>query len=497
MGNYFQDMVLAEEFQQISYIPTIPEFLTWLGQKWADKPALSDTNVTYTYAQMCERIARRRAFLNEQGLQKGDKVAIFDRTSIDAIELFLAATSAGYVAILLPNQLPAQALVGCCMKFNVKLLAIRDEFKAFAEGVPCKVVPSSSISDNTAPTVQVNKDDPAAIFFTGGTTGAPKGAILPHRAIMRGAYNGWFAEGKQLGFHRVICLLPLSHVFGLIRSTLGVFYAGGEWFSAEDVKATITKMPQIKPTLLVLVPGLCEVLLGLVKMYGVNFLGGELHTIISGAANVPPKLIGEFKNLGIQLAFGYGMTEGANLTTANIDVETKPTSVGKLYPEQEAKIVDGELWFRGDNTFLGYYGDPEETAKTLTSDGWIKTGDLARFDEEGFLYIVGRIKNLIILSNGENISPEAIEEPFYKDAALKDCLVKEDELNGTQVIAIDILPRMEAFEGKDWNEVEAYFKNLVNEVNQTVPSTHRISKISIRKEDFVRTGSFKVARNKN
>lgn len=497
MGNYFQDMVLAEEFQQISYIPTIPEFLTWIEQKWADKPALSDTNVTYTYSQMCERIARRRAFLNEQGLQKGDKVAIFDRTSIDAIELFLAATSAGYVAILLPNQLPAQALVGCCMKFNVKLLAIRDEFKALAEGAPCKVVPSTSMSDKTASAVQVDKDDPAAIFFTGGTTGAPKGAILPHRAIMRGAYNGWFAEGKQLGFHRVICLLPLSHVFGLIRSTLGVFYAGGEWFSAEDVKATITKMPQIKPTLLVLVPGLCEVLLGLVKMYGVNFLGGELHTIISGAANVPPKLIGEFKKLGIQLAFGYGMTEGANLTTANIDVETKPTSVGKLYPEQEAKIVDGELWFRGDNTFLGYYGDPEETAKTLTPDGWIKTGDLARFDEEGFLYIVGRIKNLIILSNGENISPEAIEEPFYKDAALKDCLVKEDELNGTQVIAIDILPRMEAFEGKDWSEVEAYFKNLVNEVNKTVPSTHRISKISIRKEDFVRTGSFKVARNKN
>lgn len=497
MSNYFHDMVLAEELQQISYFPTIPEFLTWLEQKWANKPALSNTNVTYTYAQMCERISQRRAFLNEQGLQKGDKVAIFERTSIDAIEMFLAATSAGYVGILLPNQLPAQAIVGCCIKFNVKLLAIRDEFKDLAKDVPCKVVPSSSISDQKAPSVQVDKNDPAAIFFTGGTTGAPKGAILPHRAIMRGAYNGWFAEGKQLGFHRVICLLPLSHVFGLIRSTLGVFYVGGEWFSAEDVKATITKMPQIKPTLLVLVPGLCEVLLGLVKMYGVNFLGGELHTIISGAANVPPKLIGEFKKLDIQLAFGYGMTEGANLTTANIDVETKPTSVGKLYPEQEAKIVNGELWFRGDNTFLGYYSNPEETAKTLTSDGWIKTGDLARFDEDGFLYIVGRIKNLIILSNGENVSPESLEEPFYKDSALKDCLVKEEEMNGSQVIAIDILPRMEAFAGKEWSEVEAYFKNLVNEINQTVPSTHRITKISVRKEDFVRTGSFKVARNKN
>ena len=230
-------------------------------------------------------------------------------------------------------------------------------------------------------------------------------------------------------------------------------------------------------------------------MYGKPFLGGNLKFIISGAANVPPKLIGEFDELGIQLFAGYGMTEGANLTTGNIDVKERPTSVGKSYPEQELKVVDGELWFRGDNVFLGYYGDPEKTAETLTEDGWVKTGDLVHFDEDGYMYIVGRIKNLIILSNGENVSPESIEEPFYKDNRLRDCLVKEDELDGRQVIAIEILPRMEEFGNAPWEEVEAYFKDLVGKVNAELPSTHQVSKITVRKEDFKRTGAMKVSRN--
>mgnify|MGYP003466712359 FL=1 len=177
--------------------------------------------------------------------------------------------------------------------------------------------------------------------------------------------------------------------------------------------------------------------------------------------------------------------------SGNVDVIEKPTSVGKVYPGQEVKIVDGELWMRGDNVFLGYYGDPEKTAEVMTEDGWLKTGDLARFDEDGYMYITGRIKNLIILSNGENVSPESLEEPFYKCDRLKDCLVKEDD----GVIAIEILPRMEEFTGTEWAEVEEYFKNLLAQVNATLPSTHRIVKLTVRKEDFKRTGTLKVSRN--
>jgi long-chain acyl-CoA synthetase len=226
-------------------------------------------------------------------------------------------------------------------------------------------------------------------------------------------------------------------------------------------------------------------------MYGNGFLGGQLRYIIAGAANVPPKLIREFDTIGISLFAGYGMTEGGNLTSGNVDVKEKPTSVGKIYPGQEVKVVDGELWMRGDNVFLGYYGEPEKTAEVLTEDGWLKTGDLVRFDDEGYMYIVGRIKNLIILSNGENVSPESLEEPFYKCDKLRDCLVKEDD----GVIAIEILPRMEEFADMPWEQVERYFSNLLAEVNATQPSTHRIAKLTVRKEDFKRTGTLKVSRN--
>ena len=494
-NTYFPNMLPAEELAQVKYIPTFPEFVTWIEQKWADLPCLSDTVNHLTYKQACDLIARKRALLNDMGLQKGDKVAILDNSTMEAVEMFLAVTSAGFIAINLPAQLPQQAVIGCCMKFGVKVLAYGKDFTETIKGVPCPTIAITDCADHTAPVATVDKNDPAAIFFTGGTTGTPKGAILPHRALMRGALNGLYAPGHQLGCHRYATVLPLSHVFGLIYSTLSVLYKGAEWYSAGNTKETISKLPVIRPTMMVAVPGICEILLGLVKMYGKPFLGGCLQVIISGAANVPPKLIGEFDDLGIQLFAGYGMTEGANLTTGNIDVKTRPTSVGKLYPEQEAKVVDGELWFRGDNVFLGYYGEPEKTAETLTEDGWVKTGDLVRFDEDGFMYIVGRIKNLIILSNGENVSPESIEEPFYKDNKLRDCLVKEEVVDGRSVIAIEILPRMEEFGNGPWEEVEAYFKDLVGKVNATLPTTHQVSKVTVRHEDFKRTGAMKVSRN--
>lgn len=491
MDRYFENMLPAEELEQLKFIPTIPEFVTWIEQKWHDLPALSDTVETRTYAQVCDNIAHKRALLNAEGLEKGDRVAILDNATPDAVEMFLAVTSAGYVAINLPAMLPEQAIVGSCMKFGVKVLAYGEPFEEFAGHAPCQTMKITALGDATAPVATVSPDDPAAIFFTGGTTGTPKGALLPHRAIMRGSLNGCYGPGKQLACHRYANVLPLSHVFGLIKGTMSVLYTGSLWVSCANVKETLGKLPAIKPTCLVAVPGICEIIMGIVRMYGNGFLGGELRYIIAGAANVPPKLIGEFDAIGISLFAGYGMTEGGNLTSGNVDVKEKPTSVGKIYPGQEVKVVDGELWMRGDNVFLGYYGEPEKTAETLTEDGWLKTGDLVRFDEEGYMYIVGRIKNLIILSNGENVSPESLEEPFYKCDKLRDCLVKEDD----GVIAIEILPRMEEFAGMPWEEVEKFFGNLLAEVNATLPSTHRIAKLTVRKEDFKRTGTLKVSRN--
>ena len=496
MSNYFYDMLPAEEMQQLSYIPTMSEFVEWIGSKYADNPALSDMAHTLNYRELCDRVARRRAFINGLGLPQGAHIGIFDRNSQDAIELFLAITSAGYVAMTLPSSLPEPAVIGSCMKFDIAALFVRDEFAPLCtklQGV--KVVPASSIADEAAPVAKVDKEAPAAIFFTGGTTGTPKGAVLSHRALMRGCYNAIFKPGKVIGVHRYIALLPLSHVFGLIAGTMGCFYTGNLIYTCEDMKATIGRLPAIKPTILIIVPGICDILAGLCKMYGPQFLGGELRMIISGAANVPPRLVEIFSKMGVEFCFGYGLTETANLTSANANALEKPTSIGKIYPGQEAKVVDGELWLKGDNIFSGYYHEPEKTAEAFSEDGWFKTGDLVRFDEEGFLYITGRIKNLIILSNGENVSPESLEEPFYANPGVRDAIVREDEMDGTQVISVEILPQMPYFDGKSWEEVEQYMKDLVAEINAGLPSTHRMMKVTVRKEDFKRTGSLKVARN--
>ena len=498
MSNYFFDMIPAEELAQMPYIPTVPEFLEFLNRQYAQYPALTDLNKpekSVTYAQLIENVAKRRCFLKSLGLAEGAKVAIFDFNSVDAVEMFLAITSAGYTAVVLPAQLPAPAVAGSCARFDISAVFVGDALKAATEGLPVKVFPVSSISDTTAPAAVVDKEAPAAIFFTGGTTGTPKGAILPHRALMRGSFNGAFMPCSILHCHRTIGMLPLSHVFGLIKGTMSCLYSGNEWVACEDMKATIGKMPAIQPTYLTLVPGLCDILYGLTRMYTPNFLGGKLKIIISGAANVPPRLIKAFDGMGIGLLGGYGLTEGANFTSGNADVKTHPTSVGKLYAAQEIRFVDGEIQLKGDNIFLGYYKDPANTKAAFTPDGWFCTGDLGRMDEDGFLYITGRIKNLIILANGENVSPESIEEPFYKCDALRDCLVKEDILNGESVIAIEILPQPSFVEGKSEEEVAAFFNKLVEDVNATLPSTHRVTKVTIRKEDFKRTGSLKVARN--
>ena len=495
MSNYFYDMLPKEEFERLPYFPTMSEFVDWFTKEYADNPAVSDQVNTITYKELGERVARRRAFIESLGLPKGSHIAIFDKNSQDAIEMFLAVTTSGYVAMNFPAALPEMAVIGSCMKFDVAAIMVRDEFKPLTEKLQgVKVCPVSSIAETGVPSTKVDPDSPAAIFFTGGTTGTPKGAVLTHRALMRGNYNTIFKPGKVIGVHRYIAILPLSHVFGLIAGTMGCFYTGNLIFTCEDMKATIGKLPVIKPTLLVIVPGVCDILAGLCKMYGPQFLGGSLRLIISGAANVPPRLVDIFTKMGVEFCFGYGLTETANLTSANADAITHPTSIGKIYPGQQTKVVDGELWVKGDNVFSGYYKDPEKTAEAFSEDGWFRTGDLVRFDEEGFLYITGRIKNLIILDNGENVSPESLEEPFYADPCVRDAMVKEDELNGHKVIAVEILPFAPAFEGKSPEEIAAYMNALVDKINAGLPTTHQIRKVTVRKEDFKRTGSMKVAR---
>lgn len=491
--DYFSGRVSAETKEKLAYLPTICDLLEMMNREYADWDAIGDDNVKYTYSELYKRVARRRAFLNSLGIQKGGKVAVMSRNSVDSMELFLAITSAGYTMIMLPVQLGAEALKGVTMKFSIEAMFVADEFMPLTEGVNAKVVPLASIAEEEAPMGEgIEKGTVAAIYFTGGTTGAPKGVVLTHGSLTRGALNGCFRDERVFG-HRYIAFLPFSHIYGSVAGFLTGLYTGSYIYTNADMKRAVGMIPVVKPTCLVVVPGLGEIILGLAAAKGKEFVA-SIEEMLVGAAPVPPRMMKAFQELGIRIICGYGLTEGANLSSANYDSAARPESMGKIFPGQEYKFVNKELWLRGDNIMLGYYNDPEATAAVM-EDGWLKTGDLVEEDEEGYITIVGRIKNLIILGNGENVSPEEIEEVFYKENFVKDCLIKEDTMNGEEVIAIEIYPYAPEVEGLSPEEIQKKAEEVVAKVNATLPTFKRVTKVSVRDTDFKRTGAMKIARN--
>ena len=218
--------------------------------------------------------------------------------------------------------------------------------------------------------------------------------------------------------------------------------------------------------------------------------------IICGAAAVAPYLIKEYAKMGIIVFPGYGLTESANLVSGNPEQASKPESVGIPYPHQEFKIVNGELWLKGWNMMNGYVGEEEEN-KNAYEDGWFKTGDLVRLDEEGFLYITGRSKDIIILDNGENVSPAEVESYFNTIEVVQDSQVFEDVLeNGKHILAVEVVPRATELAKLGVENASEYVIEQLKAVNATLPSHMKVSKFVVRDSDFERTPSMKIVRYK-
>jgi long-chain acyl-CoA synthetase len=345
----------------------------------------------------------------------------------------------------------------------------------------------------------VDSDSPCAIVFTAGTTGQPKGALLSHKAILAGTVNGCmgFRDHDVYG-ERYFLVLPLTHIFGYVRNMMTSLYTGSTLYICRDTKNMFREIPLYNPTIMIMVPALAEMALGLTKIMGPKILGASLKHIVAGAAVVAPRLAREYGKLGVTLLAGYGLTESANLVTGNPDTLKNPTSVGFLYPNQEVKVVDGELRIKGDNVLKEYYNDPEETAKAFDEDGYFKTGDLVKFDENGYMYIVGRIKDIIVLSSGENIAPEELESKFRELDCVRDCLIyKGTNDNGVEALILEMTPRMDVIKEEGVENIGAYCTQKINEVNNTLLNYQKISKIIIRTEDFERTPSMKIKRPKN
>ncbi len=305
-------------------------------------------------------------------------------------------------------------------------------------------------------------EDLATIMFTSGTTGKSKGVMLTHRNLAENA------TAQDMGYEPgmvIMTVLPIHHAYCLSMDILKGTSIGVVICINEET--VLIPAPLIKA-----------------KVFGKQF-----HTICSGGAYLNPSYIDLFKKYGITILQGYGMTECAPVISTNCNSAKKDGSIGRCMPNCEAKIVDEEIWVKGSSVMQGYYKMPEETAETL-EDGWLKTGDLGYMDEDGFLFLTGRKKNLIITRNGENVSPEEIENKLGANRLVQEVLVRDSE----GLIEAEIFPDLEYASKKRIKDLEGELQKIIDEYNKTAPLYKRVFKLKVRDVEFEKNTTKKIKR---
>ena len=478
-------------FDRIKLYDNMAEMWEARSAEYADLTAIADNGSTYTYRQLAEDVARFRTVLSRH-VSAPARVALLAANSYDWVKAFLAIVTLGCTAVALPAHLDAKTVAGTQKLFGFAAIVTDNPEKA-ARCQDVSVISAAETADTPTGAAACKGSDGCTIIMTGGTTGMPKGALLSHTAVLQGVVNSCLGYTNVFE-QRYMLVLPLTHVFGLIRNLLASLYTGSTLLICRDNKNMFRDAAAFQPTIMVLVPALAEMALTLSKKFGRNMFGNSLHTLICGAANVPQYLVEEYHRMGVALYPGYGLTESANLVSGNPENLSKPGSVGLIYPGIEYKIADGELWLKGRNMMDGYVGREEPDAY---ADGWFRTGDLVRMDDDGFLYITGRIKEIIVLPSGENISPAELEAQFNSLAVIQDSQVFEDvDAAGRHFLSLEVVPRATELAKLGDIDREAFIRGELEKINAALPAFSRVNKIVIRSSDFERTPSMKIVRYK-
>jgi len=356
-----------------------------------------------SYAQLWERVGTATRAL---GLRKGDRVAWLGYNHPDMLALLFGAARLGAILVPLNWRLTAAEHADILRDCKPSVLFCDADFTPAARDLG---VPLGDWSDKGSASLQGEDEDDLLIVYTSGTTGRPKGAVLQQRALLWNAYNGIHAH--DLGQHdHVLTVLPMFHVGGLNNQTLPALVAGAKvtLHRRFDAGMWLRDVRERRPSLSLLVPATMAAVIGHAGWRDADL--SSLRLLNTGSMVVPESLIRAFHARNVPVGQIYGTTETAPIATVLLreDAMRKVGSAGMPAAHCEVRLVDGEIWVRGPNVMRGYWNDPDATAAVLTRDGWFKTGDLARVDAEGYFWIVGRSRDVII-SGGENVYPAELE----------------------------------------------------------------------------------------
>lgn len=372
-------------------------------------------------------------------------------------------------------------------------------------------------------------DQLALINYTSGTSGFSKGVMIPYRALWSNVKLAQYAEPHLTNESNVVAMLPSAHMYGMMFELLYEMIVGAHVHFLSRVpspKIILEAMAEIKPDLVIAVPLIIEkvyksklkpileqngikymlkvpvlnqIILKKIKDELVNSFGGKFEEIIIGGAAFNKEVEAFFHKIGFPYTVGYGMTECAPIISYEHWNRTKLYSCGKAAPNVTIKIdsddpenIPGEILLKGANVFLGYYKNPEATAACFTEDGWFRTGDMGVIDQDGFLFLRGRSKCMILGPSGQNIYPEEVECVLNNLKYVVDSLVIEDDGALTALIYPDF--RLASTDGYDAEKLEAFINEMVTEVNKDLPNYSRVKKVEILPEDFERTPKRSIKR---
>lgn len=467
-----------------------------------------------TYTQLRQDSERFSAALSGLG-EQGKHIALVGATSYSWITAYYGIVNGGSVAVPLDANLSDEDLCELIDRADVTTL-IYDGSKestavmaaekcpklvhiiameAAGSGNP-DILPMWDLigKEQKGTGYEPKPEDLATIMFTSGTTGKSKGVMLTHRNLAENA------TALDMGYEPgmvVMSVLPIHHAYCLSMDILKGTSIGAIICINDSLLRVAKNIKLFEPNMILMVPLMVETLAK--KMEEASFIpaplvkgkvfGKQFHTICSGGAYLNPAYIDFFKKYGITILQGYGMTECAPVISTNCNGAFKAGSIGKCMSNCEVKIVDEELWVKGSSVMQGYYKMPEETAQTL-EDGWLKTGDLGYIDEEGYLFLTGRKKNLIITPNGENVSPEEIENKLSEKRLVQEVLVRESD----SVIEAEIFPDYEYAAKKKIKDIQAQLQEIIDSYNKTAPLYKRIFKLKVRDVEFEKNTTKKIKR---
>lgn len=499
-------------------IQTMKDIIDYAAAAYGNSPAIRYKVKKEVAAKTYEDIKKdSEAFsraLEKKGLL-GKHIAVIGPTTYEWIISYFGAANGGCVIVPVDAQLPARDVCELLNRADISML-VYDEMRSDVAKLAKECCPeltflvSMQEEENTDEALSLHgllkenegsfskrpdPDEMCAILFTSGTTGKSKGVMLTHRNLTD---NAVCLDMKIPRGTVSMTLLPIHHAYCFTMDILKGIYIGLVICINDSIMHVSKNMKLFKPEIVLLVPMVIESVYNKLKestgilpkkMVAKAAFGGNLKTICSGGAYLPPELVGAFAEYGITILQGYGMTECSPVISTNLAWESKEGSVGKLIPNCEAKVVDEEIWVRGTSVMLGYYKMPEETREALV-DGWLRTGDLGYVDEDNFVFITGRKKNLIILKNGENVSPEELENELSKSPLIKEIIVRERDF----VIEAEIFPDLEYAKKKRIKDVQEGLQGVIDEFNKGLPPYKKIHGLKVRDEEFEKTPSKKIKR---